>query len=412
MATPLKSVNIASREFKANPFPFYARLRAEAPVYPVTLPVRRTAWLVTRYQDVAAILRDERFVKDMANALTPEQTARQPWIPPVFRPLIRNMLNLDGLDHARLRGLVQKAFSPQIVEQMRGRVERLCDDLLDPLLRRGNVDLVRDYALPVPVTVISEMLGVPAADRHKFHRWSVGLVSAGSSRWGLLWAIPSVWFLIRFLRKLIRLRRDDPRDDLVSMLVKVEEAGDRLSEDELLAMVTILLIAGHETTVNLIANGTLALLEHPDQLRRLSDDPSLLRPAVEELLRYTSPVEMASERYAREDVTIAGVTVPRGSLILAVIASANRDEQQFPDPDKLDITREPNKHLSFGLGAHYCLGASLARMEGQLALAALLRRVKDLRLAAAPGSLRWRRGLILRGLESLPVSFAARRQAG
>jgi cytochrome P450 PksS len=411
MTTPLKPVNIASPAFKANPYLFYARLRAEAPVYPVTLPDRRTAWLVTRYDDVAAVLKDARFAKDMANALTTEQARRQPWIPPVLRPLMRHMLNLDGLDHARLRGLVLKAFSPGLVEQMRGRVGRLCDELLAPLVRRGGMDLVRDYALPVPVTVISEMLGVPAADRHKFHRWSNTLVTAGSSRWGLLRAVPSVWFLVRFLRKLIRTRRDEPRDDLVSMLVKVEEAGDRLSEVELLAMVTLLLIAGHETTVNLIANGTLALLEHPDQMRRLRDDPSLIRPAVEELLRYASPVETATERYAREDVTIAGVTIPRGSLVFAVIASANRDERQFPDPDKLDITREPNRHLAFGLGAHYCLGAPLARMEAQLALGALLRRVEELRLAAAPGSLRWRRGLILRGLESLPVAFAARRQA-
>lgn len=412
MDTPRKPVNMACPAFKANPFPFYTHLRAEAPVYRMALPIRRTVWLVTRYDDVATILKDERFVKDRADALSPEQTVRLPRIVLLFRPLIRNLLNLDGLDHTRLRGLVVKAFSPRLVEQMRGYVGRLCDGLLDPLVRRGSMDLVGDYARPVPVTVISEMLGVPEADRRRFCRWSNSLVMVGSSHWRTARALPTFWLLLRFLRKLIRARRQDPRDDLVSMLVKAEEAGDRLSEDELVAMIALLLVAGQETTVNLIASGTLALLEHPDQLRRLIDDPSLIRPAVEELLRFTSPLETATDRYAREDVTIAGVTIPRGSRVWAVIASANRDERQFPDPDKLDITREPNRHLAFGLGAHFCLGAALARMEAQLALGALLRRVESLRLAVATESLRWRQGLILRGLESLPVTFRQRVAGG
>jgi cytochrome P450 PksS len=211
---------------------------------------------------------------------------------------------------------------------------------------------------------------------------------------------------LRYTRKLIKARRAQPRDDLVSALIRAEEAGRQLSEDELVAMVVLLLVAGHETTVNLIGNGTLALLEHPDQLEKLRDDPSLIRPAVEELLRFGSPVEAATERFAREDVTIAGVTIPRGEMVLAVIASANRDERQFANPDKLDITREPNRHLAFGLGAHFCLGAALARMEGQIAIGTLLRRAPGLRLAVEPGALRWRPGLVLRGLKALPVSVA------
>ncbi len=194
----------------------------------------------------------------------------------------------------------------------------------------------------------------------------------------------------------------------MSALARAEVAGDVLSEDELLAMVFLLLVAGHETTVNLIGNGTLALLEHPDQMDRLRNDPALIEPAVEELLRYTSPVEMATERYAREDVTIAGVTIHRGEMVFALIASANRDERQFSDPDTLDLTREPNKHLSFELGPHFCLGALLARMEGQIAINALLRRLPDLRLAVSPNELRWRRGLLLCGLESLPVTATRR----
>ena len=399
-------VDISSPRFKADPFPFYARLRAEAPVYPVTLPDGRTAWLVTRYDDVAAVLKDERFAKDPLNALSPEQHARQPWMPGFFRPLQRNLLDVDAPDHTRLRGLVHKAFTPGLVEQMRGRVQALCDRLLDRALSRGRLDLIRAYAQPVPTTVIAEMLGVPVADRRLFQRWSQALLVAGASRWGVLLAIPHVWLFLRYLRRLIRERRARPRDDLVSALVRAEEAGQRLSEDELVAMIVLLLVAGHETTVNLIGSGTLALLQHPGQLERLRQDPALIVPAVEELLRFTSPVETATERYARQDVTITGVTVPRGGMVFAAIASANRDERQFADPDRLDITRAPNRHLSFGLGAHYCLGAALARMEGQIALATLLRRAPGLQLAAEPRALRWRPGLVLRGLLALPVAVA------
>jgi cytochrome P450 PksS len=249
------------------------------------------------------------------------------------------------------------------------------------------------------------MLGVPAGDRHKFHRWSKAIISAASSSWEMVKAVPNAWALMRYLRKIIKKRRADPREDLVSALARAEEAGDTLSEDELLAMVFLLLVAGHETTVNLIGNGTLTLLEHPDQLEKLRSEPALLKPAVEEILRFTSPVEMATERYAREDVTMHGVTIPRGEMVFAVIASANRDERQFTNPDSLDITREPNKHLAFGLGNHFCLGASLARLEGQVAIDTLLQRFPDLCLAVGPKALRWRRGLLLRGLEALPVAF-------
>jgi cytochrome P450 PksS len=288
---------------------------------------------------------------------------------------------------------------------MRDRIQALTDELLTAVQARGRMDLIREYALPLPTTIIAEMLGVPVADRHKFQRWSKALVDAGASFWAMLWAIPNVWFFLRYLRKLIRARRAAPRNDLLTALVQAEEAGKQLSEDELLAMIVLLLVAGHETTVNLIGNGTLALLQHPDQLEKLHDDPSLIRPAIEELLRYGSPVETATERFARQDVTLAGVTIPSGGLVFAAIASANRDERYFPNPDALDITREPNKHLSFGLGAHFCLGAALARLEGQIAINTLLRRAWPLRLAVAPERLRWRRGLVLRGLQALPVTF-------
>jgi cytochrome P450 PksS len=399
-------VDISSPRFKADPFPFYARLRAESPVSRVTLPDGRPAWLVTRYDDVVAVLKDERFVKDRRNALTPGQLAEQPWVPAVVKPLTRNMLDTDPPDHTRLRALVHKAFTPRLVEGIRGRVESLTDALLDAQVRRGGMDLIHDYALPLPTTIIAEMLGVPAAGRHKFQRWSNAIISATSSKWGALLSLPAIVRFLRYIRRLLRARRAEPRDDLLTALVQAEESGERLSEDELVAMVFLLLVAGHETTVNLIGNGTLALLQHPDQLARLRADPSLIRPAIEELLRFASPVETATDRFAREDVEIAGVPIPKGGIVLAALASAHRDERQFPNPDTLDITREPNRHVAFGLGIHFCLGASLARLEGQVAVNTLLRRAPNLCLAAPPERLRWRRGLFLRGLRALPVSFA------
>ena len=397
--------DLASPRFKANPHPFYARLRAEAPMWRTTLPDRRTASLVTRYDDVAGVLKDDRFVKDPLSAMDSEQQAKRPWVPGFLKPLERNMLDLDDPDHRRLRSLVSKAFTPRLIERLRGRIETLCEELLDAMDGRGEVELVRDYALPLPATVIAELLGIPVKDQRRFHRWSNRIVSISSGR--DVWrALPAALAFVRYLRKMSERRRISPEDDLMSALVQAEEAGDRLSEDELLAMAFLLLVAGHETTVNLIASGTLALLQHPEQLEKLESDPLLIKPAVEELLRYTSPVEIATERYARQDVEILDTQVPRGELVLAVLGSANRDEMHFESPDALDLARDPNRHLAFGRGGvHHCLGAPLARMEGQIAISALLRRFPKIHLGVEPWSLRWRRGLFLRGLEKLPLIF-------
>jgi cytochrome P450 len=266
------------------------------------------------------------------------------------------------------------------------------------------MDLVQAYALQVPLTVIIELLGIPGRDRERFHRWSKAIVKTPTT-FNMVRAMPSLMAFLRYLRRLFRELRSKPQDGLLTALVQVEEAGDRLNEDELLAMAFLLLIAGHETTVNLIASGTLVLLQHPDQLDLLRSNPSLARTAIEELLRYANPLETATERYAREDVTIAGVTIPRGSLVLAAVASANRDATQFENPDRLDITRANNRHLAFGHGPHFCLGAPLARLEGQIAIPMLIRRLPKLRLAVPAARLRWRATPILRGLEALPVLF-------
>ena len=362
---------------------------------------------------MAAVLKDDRYSKDKLAAWSQGLFTARTWkvrlLEPLtlrlFKPLTHNMLDVDPPAHTRLRGLVHKAFTPQIVEGMRGRIEALTNDLMDKVRGQDGMDLIRDYALPLPTTIIAEMLGIPEADRHGFHRWSNRIVASSSSAGGRLMSIPTIWKFMRYIRKLIAARRAAPGSDLLSALVRAEEAGEALSGDELLAMVFLLLIAGHETTVNLIGNGTLALLQHPDQMEKLRKNPMLLRTAVEEMLRFHSPVETATERYTREDVTVAGTTIPRGSVVFAVIASANRDERQFPNADALDVTREPNRHLAFGQGIHFCLGASLRAAGGANRNSYLAGPRPRLRLAVSPDALRWRSGLVLRGLEALPVAF-------
>ncbi|HSA92767.1 MAG TPA: cytochrome P450 [Terriglobales bacterium] len=398
---PIKAPDLASPRFKANPYPFYARLRTKAPLYR-TRALGQTTWLITRYDDVFAALRDERFTK--GGSMTAEERTKMPWVPGLLKPLTRNMLDLDAPDHTRLRALVHKAFTPNLIERLRARVQTLCDELLTAAERQGRLELIRDFALPLPLTIIAELLGVPPEDRQKFHSWTKRFVAV-SSRSDLFLALPPLWMCVRYLRRLFERRRADPQDDLVTALVQAEEAGDHLSPDELLAMVVLLLIAGYETTVNLIGSGTLALLEHPEQMERLRRNPGLVQLAIEELLRFTSPLDIATERYAREDVTLYGMTIPRQELVLLVLGSANRDDRQFPHPDTLDLAREPNRHLAFGQGAHYCLGAPLARLEAQIAITALLQRFPGLRLAVPAETLCWRKSLPLRGLEQLPLAF-------
>ena len=329
-----------------------------------------------------------------------------PPIPDVMKPLSRNMLDTDPPDHERLRALVSKAFTPRLIERMRPRVRAIADELLDAVQDKGEMDLIDDYAFPLPITVIAELLGVSAEDRNKFREWSNAAVSGDTTQeYVERILLPHMQAFTGYLREMFDEKRRNPRDDLISALVQAEEAGDKLGEDELLGMVFLLLIAGHETTVNLIGNGVLALLTHPDQLRRLREDPALIKPAIEELLRYDGPVETSTERFAREDVQIGDIIVQRGEMVLVVLASADHDPERFEDPDDLDITRADNKHLAFGKGIHFCLGAPLARMEGQIAINTLLRRMPDLRLKDPPEFLIWRPGLLLRGLKGLPVEF-------
>ncbi|OJT16903.1 cytochrome P450 [Archangium sp. Cb G35] len=400
----LTQPDFKSQRFKANPYPLYARLREEAPVFRIQAPGNEVGWLVTRYEDVAQVLKHGGISKDRLGSMNEEQRAKMPWFFKFFTPLVQNMLSRDPPDHTRLRALVHKAFTPKYVERLRLRVQALSDSLLDAAARKGSMDLVEEFAFLLPVTIIAEMLGVPPGDYRKFQHWSNRLVS-NTDMTDVLLSVPSVVMFTRYLRKLIAQRRTSLGDDLLSALIQAEEAGDKLTPDELVSMAFLLLVAGHETTVNLISGGTLALLQNPEQLDRLRKEPELIGPAVEELLRYASPVEVSTERVTREDITVGGVTIPRGDLVFAVLASANRDERQFKDPNTLDLGREPNKHVSFGLGIHYCLGAPLARLEGQIAIQTLVNRFPNLRLSKPAESLKWRTGVLMRGPKQLPVKL-------
>ncbi|MFD7626695.1 cytochrome P450 [Streptomyces sp. NPDC059851] len=393
----------ADPAFVANPFPLYRQLREEGPVRRAVIAGGVEAWLVTRYEDGLAALSDPRLSSDVRDASDP-RLLRQ--LPETEREsMLSNMLRSDPPDHTRLRRLVSKAFTARRVAGMGPRIQAITDRLLDAVVPNGRADLVADFALPLPVTVISELLGVPVDDRHEFQHWTDRMLMRGAEPVDPA-VVNEAWRHMRaYVTGLIRDKRAHPGDDLLSGLITARDEEQQLTEDELIAMVFLLLAAGYVTTVNLIGGGIAMLLAHPDQLDRLRSDPELLPGAVEEFLRYDGPVSPGIARFAREDVEIAGVTVPRGATVLVASAIADRDPARFPDPDRLDVTRQDNAHLAFGHGAHYCLGAPLARLEGQIAIGTALRRLPGLALAVAPGDIPWRPGG-LRGPASLPVTFS------
>ncbi|ADV67574.1 cytochrome P450 family protein [Deinococcus maricopensis] len=395
-----------SAAFKTDPYPTYAHFRDTQPVRRETLPDGRPLWLVTRYDDVIAAFKDPRLVKNPASAMPPEALSQLPRGREAFRVLSHHMLSSDPPDHTRLRRLVSRAFTPRYVEQMRPRVQAIADDLIDRMAEGNQGDLIEQLAFPLPITVISDMLGVPHEDRERFRTWSNIIVSVNPFEPQTFQSTADdLVAFTQYFRDLIAEKRARPTDDLTSELIHATDEGDALNEDELLSMMFLLLVAGHETTVNLIGNGTLALLTHPDQLAHLRADPTLIESAVEELLRYDGPVETSTMRWAAEDVQLGGATIPRGEAVLVVIASADRDPERFKRPEDLDITRAMNRHVAFGHGIHYCLGAPLARLEGQVAIGTLLQRFPDLRLDVRPEELQWRPGMLIRGLWHLPVRW-------
>jgi cytochrome P450 len=319
------------------------------------------------------------------------------------------MLNADGPQHTRLRALVNKAFTTRMVEQLQGQMELVAKRLLADLYVQGAADLIEHFAFPLPIIVIAELLGVPTRDRNRFRAWSNALVAPTPdptrNAQKLAKSRQLMEDFINYLRAIFAARRAEPRDDLISSLLAAEAEGDVLSEDELFSMILLLIVVGHETSVNLIGNGTLALLQHPETWQQLRADAMLLPDAVEEMLRYDCPVERAPMRFAAEDLQLGCVPIRRGDAVSVVLGSANRDERQFPDAGTFDITRDPNRHLAFGHGVHYCLGAPLARLEGRIAIQVLLQTIPDLQLAVPAEKLRWRTHPIMRGLRRLPVTW-------
>lgn len=406
--TDLQSM-FADPALLANPFPVFEQLRA-AGLMRITMPFgpqEQTTWIVTRFADAVQVLKDRRFVVNPASVYgdmsgTAQGVEDMTELPGFLQG--RSMASADEPDHTRLRTLVSRAFTPRYVESLRPRIQQIADALLDQVDAQGNLDIVDDYAFPLPITVISEMLGVPHADRDQIRAWS-GAVAGGSYRQpNSVWMDQMVAFA-RYVRQLVASKRQSPEDDLISQLIEIEEAGDRLSEQELVDMIGLLIFAGHETTSNLIAIGTLMLFDHPEQLQRLKADLSLIPAAVEELLRFHAPVSVVAPRYATEAVEIGGQIVNKGDALLLLLASANRDESAFDSPGDLDITRALNRHIGFGHGVHYCLGSPLARLEADIAFTTLLRRMPKLRLDIPREQVAWRGDMFLRGLVSLPVAF-------
>jgi cytochrome P450 len=395
----MSAFNPMDPEFLADPYPTYHRLRDEDPVHHSPLDF----WVLTRYEDVAVVLRDPRFIKEPLVSVVAARFGVT--VPPGVG---LSMLDRDPPDHTRLRSLVSKAFTPRVVEGLRPRVQTIVDDLITRAEAVGSMDLIEEFAYPIPVNVICEMLGVPVEDHERFKGWSLDIARGLDS----VWLPPESEIPKRsgagrhaigdYMRELIAERRASPRGDLLSALIAAEEAGDKLSEDELIATCILLLIAGHETTVNLIGNGTLALLRHPEELRRLRETPGLITSAVEELLRYDGPVQRTA-RITSTEVTIGGRTIAKGEMVMPFIGAADRDPSQFPDPDRLDLGRSDNRHIAFGWGIHFCLGAPLARLEGQIAIDTLVRRLPG--LALVDDEPEYRQSLTLRGLKALPVTF-------
>jgi cytochrome P450 len=384
-------------EFVQDPYAVFERLRTESPVHPVLLPRGLPAWLVTRYADVRAALADPKLHKDSRKiADLFDQSGRQTLNSDAFA---YHMLNSDPPDHERLRRLVNKAFTARRIEQMRPRIEEITAGLLADIGSRTEFDLLDEFAFPLPITVICELLGVPTDDRDDFRVWSNTLLS-GSAVEEISAAASS---MSEYLVNLVADKRTDPGADMLSALVQASDDDDRLSERELTAMAFLLLVAGHETTVNLIGNGILALMRDPEQFAALRADRSLLPGAIEEFLRFEGPVTNATLRYTTEPTDIGGVTVPASSFVVVSLASANRDSRRYPSPDRLDIERDVSGHMAFGHGIHYCLGAPLARLEAEIAFAGLLDAFDRIDVAVPNDELRWRSGFVIRGLERLPV---------
>ncbi|GAA1245220.1 MULTISPECIES: cytochrome P450 [Streptomyces] len=411
MNVPNTAPELFTWEFATDPYPAYAWLRENAPVHRTKLPSGVEAWLVTRYADARQALADSRLSKNPEHHAEDAQGKSKTGIPGERSAnLMTHLLNIDPPDHTRLRRLVSKAFTPRRVAAFAPRVQELADDLIDRFAPQGEADLIHDFAFPLPIYAICDLLGVPREDQDDFRDWAGMMIRhGGGPRGGVARSVKKIR---GYLAELIHRKRNDPGDDLISDLIRASDHGEHLTENEAAAMCFVLLFAGFETTINLIGNGVYALLGNPEQRTRLQEsiergERELLDTGIEELLRYDGPVELATWRFATEPLTVGGQHIATGDPVLVVLAAADRDPARFREPDTLDLSRRDNQHLGYGHGIHYCLGAPLARLEGTTAIETLLRRLPDLELAVDPADLRWRGGLIMRGLRTLPVEFTA-----
>lgn len=400
----LSLYHLLDPEVLANPYPLYHRLRAEDPVH---WDPFLHAWVVTRYADVVRVLHDF----SAERTPTPGQLTAMGLaaLNPIAQVMVRQMLFLDAPAHTRLRGLASVAFTPRRVERLRAHIQEIVEGLLDRVAHAGSADLIADLAEPMPAIVTAELMGVPVADHEQLKSWSADFAEMLGNFQHNPDRIPrvlrSVEEMTAYFRSAIREQHEHPRDGLIHALMTAEVEGSRLTEEEVIANVIVTMVGGQETTTNLIGNGVLSLLRNPDQLDKLRQDSSLIASAVEELLRYESPSQHTA-RLARADVEMGGKQIRKRQAVIAVMGAANRDPERFPDPDRLDITRKDNRHVAFGWAAHFCFGAPLARIEGQLALETILRRLPN--LALKPQPLIWRHNLGLRGLAALPVVFGVK----
>ena len=397
-------LDYTSPDFIADPYPYYAQLRRDDPVH---WSASRNAWFLTRYADVEAVARDRRVSSSRVPVIMSQLTeAQREAFAPLAQAVSSWMLFVDPPDHTRLRTLVNKAFTPRMIAGLRSQIQQLIDALLDVVMPRGTMEVISDFALPLPATMIATMLGVPPEDQQQFKQWSDDIVAtfAGVGDPGARFqrAQDSLFALSDYLRPIVARLRQEPQDNILSALAAAEEAGDRLTEEELFANCVLLLLAGHETTTNLIGNGLFALLRAPRQFALLREEPALMESAVEELLRYDSPTQNFS-RLALADLEVGGVKIRQGDRLFLCYGAANRDPEQFEHPDRLDVRRAANRHLSFSQGAHYCLGAALARLEGQLAFRSIVERMPA--IAFAPQPVEWNVSMSLRGLKALHVTF-------
>jgi len=392
----IKSLDLFSQQFHQNPYDYYEKIRPHQPFAKVKMlnDVHNT-WMAFTYKAAEAVLKDKRFIKDMRTAFPDEMTDEN------LPPMARSMLFVDPPDHHRLRSLVQSGFTPKRIEKLRRRIREIAREQATLMRSKETVDFIKAYAFPIPIRVICELIGIPSEDQLDFQRWSNALVDVNDDSH---YDEANMEFM-SYLEKLIEQKRASPEEDLISYLIQVEEGGDGLTISELYGVIMLLIVAGHETTVNLIANGLLALLTHPEQLTLLKADPSLVAQAIEELLRFNGPVEFSTDRWAKESFTFMGQQVEKGDHVIVSLASADHDPEVFANPGTLDITREKSSHLAFGKGIHYCLGAPLARLEGEIAIQVLLQEYPNLTLAAELSELEWRQSLIIRGLKQLPVKL-------